>query len=167
MANNYLEELVAEWYDYRGYFVKRNIWVGKRRAGGYECELDIVAFHPGTKHLVHIEPTHDALPWKKREARFRKKFEAGRKYIPSLFPGTDLPKKIEQICLLGFGSNVNHQTLAGGKVITVADFLEEILTGIGKHSLHRKAMSENHPLLRTFQFITQNRRRVGNLLLNM
>ena len=45
MPFNYLEQLVAEWYDYKGYFLRRNVLVGKRAQGGYESELDIVAFH--------------------------------------------------------------------------------------------------------------------------
>jgi len=53
MAHNFLEQLIAEWYEYRGYFIHKNALVGKRPQGGYECELDIVAFHPGEKHLVH------------------------------------------------------------------------------------------------------------------
>ena len=60
MASNYLEQLVAEWYEYQGYFIRRNVLVGKREQGGYECELDVVAFHPETKQLVHIEPSTDA-----------------------------------------------------------------------------------------------------------
>ena len=46
MASNFLEELTAEWYEFNGYFVRRNVNVGKRPEGGYECELDVVAFHP-------------------------------------------------------------------------------------------------------------------------
>lgn len=87
MPSNHLEQLIAEWYEYQGYFVRRNILVGKRAKGGYECELDIVAFHPLTKHLVHIEPSLDANSWAVREARFKRKFDAGRKYIPGLFDG--------------------------------------------------------------------------------
>lgn len=45
MANNHLEQLVAEWYEHSGYFVRRNVLVGLRRNGGYECELDVVAFN--------------------------------------------------------------------------------------------------------------------------
>ena len=164
MANNYLEELVAEWYDFRGYLVKRNVLVGKLVKGGYECELDIVAFNPHTKHLVHVEPTHDAHDWKKRETRFTKKFTAGKKYIPGLFPGIPLPDKIEHICLLGFGSNTNHPILAGATVMTIADFIEEILRGLAGRNMHRNAMSENQPLLRTLQFITQNRKRFAKVL---
>jgi len=52
---NHLEQLVAEWYEYQGYFVRRNVHVGKRSNGGWECELDVVAFNPSEKHLVHIE----------------------------------------------------------------------------------------------------------------
>jgi hypothetical protein len=70
MANNYLEDLVAEWYQFQGYFVQRNVRVGRRATGGYECELDVVAFHPGKKHLVHVEPTMDGGSWERRELRY-------------------------------------------------------------------------------------------------
>jgi len=82
MANNFLEQLVAEWYEYRGYFVRRNVPVGRRARGGYEAELDVVAFNPGTRHLVHLEPSMDAESWETRERRFRRKFDAGREHIP-------------------------------------------------------------------------------------
>jgi hypothetical protein len=46
MANNFLEELVAEWYEFKGYFVRRSIRVGRRNGGGHEGELDVVGFQP-------------------------------------------------------------------------------------------------------------------------
>lgn len=55
MASNHLEQLAAEWYEYRGYFVRRNVRVGPRAQGGHEGELDIVAFDPRKVALVHIE----------------------------------------------------------------------------------------------------------------
>ena len=61
---------------YRGYFVRRNILVGKRDKGGHECELDVVAFNPETQRLVHVKPSMDANTWVVREARYAKKFEA-------------------------------------------------------------------------------------------
>ena len=76
---NFLEQLVAEWYEFRGYFVRRNINVGPRLKGGFESELDVVAFHPTKRHLVHIEPSMDAHSWDQREKRFTAKFAAGRK----------------------------------------------------------------------------------------
>jgi Holliday junction resolvase-like predicted endonuclease len=63
MQTNFLEEIVAEWLEYKGYIVKRNERVGRRAAGGHEGELDVVGFNPKTKHLVHIETSTDADSW--------------------------------------------------------------------------------------------------------
>lgn len=97
MANNYLEQMVAEWYEYQGYFIRRNVLVSRRERGGFESELDVVAFHPGSRHLVHVEASMDFDSWDRRESRYAQKFSAGRRYIPELFTGFDLPDEIEQI----------------------------------------------------------------------
>jgi hypothetical protein len=44
VALNFLERLVAEWYEFRGYFVRRKINVGPSLKGKFGFELDIVAF---------------------------------------------------------------------------------------------------------------------------
>lgn len=154
---NYLEELVAEWYEFNGYFVRRNVRVGKRPKGGYEGELDVVAFHPEEKRLVHIEPSMDALAWAKREERFRKKFEAGRRHIPSLFRGLNIPKEVEQIALLQFASKKNRDRLGGGKLMLVSEFLVEMLRDLRKHSVASNAVPEDKPILRTLQFVAEHR----------
>ena len=69
MPGNYLEQLVAEWYEYQGYFVRRNVLVGKRAKGGYAGELDVIAFSPTLNHLVHVEPSMDADSRAWREER--------------------------------------------------------------------------------------------------
>jgi len=154
---NYLEELVAEWYEFRGYFVRRNIRVGKRSKGGYEGELDVVAFHPETRHLVHIEPSMDALSWKKRDERFRKKFRAGQKFIPGLFAGLDIPGKVEQIALLQFASKRNRTTVGGGTLMLVSELLVEVLTELRERSVASHAVPEDKPILRTLQFVAENK----------
>ncbi len=157
---NFLEQLVAEWYEYRGYFVRRNVNVGRRPQGGHECELDVVAFHPETKHLVHIEPSMDTQSWEKREERFARKFAAGTRYIPALFTGLDIPDKIEQVALLGFGGRGSRETLGGGKLMLVSDLLTEIATGLRGVRLASNAVPEDKPLLRMMQFIGEHRGRV-------
>ena len=164
MAGNYLEQLVSEWYEFRGYFVRRNIKVGRRPAGGYEGELDVVAFHPSKKHLVHIEPSLDAHTWDKREERFAKKFAAGRKYIPKIFEGFDLPTDMEQIALLVLPSRGNRQTLGGGKLITLAELLEEIFIEIKPLSIYQNSIPEDKPLLRSFQYVSQYRQNIFRVL---
>lgn len=84
---SHLEELLVEYYEWLGHVVKCNVQVGKLSHGGYEMELDVVAYEPQANQLLHIEPSLDADSWEKREKRFVKKFQAGLKYIrPALFP---------------------------------------------------------------------------------
>src|SRR5437764_13234533 len=59
---SHLEDLLCEYYDWQGYIVRRNVKVGRLSHGGWEGELDIVAYHPKTRDLVHLEPSIDALP---------------------------------------------------------------------------------------------------------
>ena len=154
---NFLEQLTREWYEYCGYFVRQNVNVGKRKAGGYECELDIVAFNPKTNHLVHVEPSMDADSWANRETRYEKKFVAGRKYIPEIFDGLDIPDEIEQIALFVFASTKNRQTLAGGKILILDQFLAEILAGLADSTILGSAVPEQLPLMRTLQFVSYYR----------
>jgi hypothetical protein len=113
MATNFLESLISEWLQYKGMFVRTNVFAGPRDKGGYECELDIAAINLNEKIILHYEPTMDASSWSEREVRFRRKFDAGKKYIPDLF--LDFmkihPDWIEQCAVLGFGSDKNHKKL--------------------------------------------------------
>lgn len=149
---NFLEQLVAEWYEFRGYFVRRNVRVGPRPKGGHESELDVVAFHPEKNHLVHIEPSMDADSWDQREKRYAKKFEAGRKYIPGLFAGLDLPPDIEQVALLVFGSSSGRTKIGGGKILMIANFMNEIRKEIRTRRVDKAAVPEQYQLLRALQF---------------
>lgn len=161
MAGNHLESLVAEWYEFRGYFVRRNVQVGKRPKGGYECELDIVAFHPEQRSLVQLEPSLDSDSWSKREIRYKKKFEAGRKYIPSLFQAIPIPKHIDQIALFVYGGGEDRKHLAGGRVVFVRDFMADVYAGICHRKVNSAAIPEEFPLLRTLQFAAQYWNRNG------
>lgn len=150
---NFLEQLVAEWYEYNGYFVRRNVLVGKRKAGGYEGELDVVAFDPKEKHLIHIEPSSDADSWKERERRFERKFSVGRKYIPQLFKGFGaLPEKMDQIALLIFASTKRHPTIGGGKVVLIGELMAEIRKALVPKSILKSAVPEQYVILRSLQF---------------
>jgi len=148
--NNFLEQLVAEWYEFQGYFVRRNVRVGKRVRGGFSGELDVVAFNPDKKHLVHIEASSDAWSWQIREKTFARKFEIGRKYIQDVFTGFDLPK-VEPIALLMMASPRSHpDTVGGGKVQTMAGILSEIRIGLPKST--QQLVHEQYVILRTLQF---------------
>jgi hypothetical protein len=155
MAGNHLEDLVAEWYQFQGFFVRRNVQVGKRLRGGYDCELDIVAFHPAERRLIHIEPSLDSDSWERREERYRKKFAAGRKHIPGLFPGLELPKIPEQIALFVYGAHGQRTGLGGGRILLIREFMIEIRDTLRGRRVAASAIPEEFPLLRTLQFAAQ------------
>lgn len=147
---NHLEQLVAEWLQYKGYFVRVSVPVGARANGGFEGELDVVAFHFAARHLLHIECSLDALADEKREARFAAKFERGRKYVRDVFSGLDLPDDLEQVVVLQFASG-NVPTYGGARLVTVRELVHEIFDGLKGTSPRSRAVSSNLPLLRTMQ----------------
>jgi hypothetical protein len=133
------------------------VLVGKRKEGGYECELDIVGFHPVARHLLHIEPSMDAMSWEQRERRFQKKFDAGKQYIPTLFAGLELPQEIDQRAVFVFASNKVHQTVGGGRVMHVREILQEIFGELKSKSLFNSTIPEHLAILRSFQFVAEYR----------
>jgi hypothetical protein len=115
---NHLEQLVAEWLEYRGYFVRVSVQVGRRAKGGFEGELDVVAINFPANHLLHVECSLDALSAEKREPHFKAKFERGRRYIREVFRGLPVPDEPEQILVnslikLAITFARGHVTLGG------------------------------------------------------
>ena len=149
---SHLEDLIAEYYDWKGYLVKQNIKVGRLKHGGWEMELDVIAFDPHSGHLIHLEPSIDAHSWAVREQRFQKKFRAAKKYIFSeVFTWLDRKTKIEQIAIL-ISHPKGRDTLAGGKLISIDELVLEIKQEIKKCGIAAKnAIPEQYPLLRTMQ----------------
>jgi len=149
---SHLENLIAEYYDWQGYLVKRNIKVGKLNHGGWEMELDVMALNPHTDHLIHLEPSIDAHSWAKREERFSKKFNAARKYIFSeVFTWLDSNMKIEQVAVL-ISHPKGRDELAGAKIVSIDELVAEIRQKVIECGIVAKnAIPEQYPHLRTLQ----------------
>src|SRR6266511_4656479 len=149
---SHLESLIAEYLEWQGYFVRRNTKVGRRTLGGWEMELDVVGFHPQSRSLVHYEPSIDAKGWEVREARYKKKFEAGRKYIFSeLFPWLPRSTKLEQFAVF-YNHPRGRDMIAGGQILSIDELMAEIrgkVTNCG--AMISNAIPELYPLLRTIQ----------------
>ena len=147
---NHLEGLLRQYYEWNGYIVRSNVKVGRLPHGGWTGELDIVAYHPQTKKLIHLEPSMDAHSWHKREERFAKKFAAGIKYIGSeVFPWVDESIPIDQVAVLASSS---RRELAGGKVVSIDEMMKAIKTDIIDCGIMvNNAIPEEFDLLRTIQ----------------
>lgn len=164
MAANHLESLLAEWYEFQGYFLRRNVLVGKRAQGGYECELDIVGFHPVERRLIHLEASLDADSWERREDRYARKFRLGREYIPGLFAGFDLPTEIDQRAVLVFASKARNETIGGGRIVLASEVITEILVAFRDRRIAKSMIPEHMPILRTLQFVAEYREGVFEAL---
>lgn len=163
MSMNHLEQLVGEWLEFNGYFVRRNVRVAPRQLGGYDGELDVVAFHPSTRHLLHVETSLDAHSWERREIRFAQKFGLGRAHVPDLLAGLDTPAEVDQVAVLVFASRKNVDSLGGGRLLLIGDLMREIRSALLKRRVEKAAVSEQFPLLRTIQFCCQFADPAGNL----
>ncbi len=159
MAVEYLAQLVTEWYEYQGYFVRNGLWVGLESDGSYECVLDVVAFHPLRHHVVHIEPSLDLLSFDEKERHFQPKFDAGRRYLHRLF-GTEPRTHIEQIALILAAGNIPHQMIGGGKIVQQADLLAEIVKSLSRVDRACEPVPERWPLIRTLQLVCEDRQRL-------
>jgi len=151
---NHLEDLVAEWLEFNGYFVRKSVLVGKRELGGFDGELDVVGLHPRTKHLLHIECSLDAIGWAKRHERFALKFDRGRKFVASLFDGLEMNSDPDQVALLQNGGG-DRSTLGGARLVWVSEFIREVMADLGSMPPDKQAVPSNYPLLRTLQLAAQ------------
>lgn len=161
---SHLEDLIVEYFDWKGYLVKRNVKVGRLAHGGWEMELDVIAFNPQTGHLMHLEPSIDADSWEKRQKRFRKKFAAGRKYIPTdIFTWLDDDVEIEQVAIL-VSHPTNRDELCGAALYSVDEFLAIVREAvIAQGRAARNAIPEQYPHLRTLQLAFSGYNRAINL----
>lgn len=149
---NFLETLVAEWYEYTGHFVRANSRTRKRAKGGWDVELDILAFSPDNQNLIHIETSSDANAWAKRKNRFlKKKFILSHQEYETLI-GFKV-QKVEQIAIVGWTKSTKVD-LNWGKNITVIlipTLMEEITSRLKKIDPMQQAVPEGFPLLRAMQ----------------
>ena len=157
---NHLEKLVRQYYQWRGYIVRGNVRVGALEQGGWSGELDIVAYHPYSDHLIHLEPSIDTHTWEEREIRFQRKFEAGRRYIHrDIFPWLAETTPLEQVAIL---VSATRRELGGGRVVSIDEFVDMVKEAVLRRGpLCRSAIPEEYDLLRTLQLALCGYRRVA------
>jgi len=146
---NFLEQLAAEWYNYQNYFVRTNVRTEKLPHGGHSGEMDVLAYEPHTRELIHIETSSDAWPLKKREEVMRQKMRwSHEQYERAL--GVDVGK-VRKIAVCG--PSISSDGLRWGdiEVISISEFIRSIHAVVSKTPYMRSAVPEKYPLLRTMQ----------------
>jgi hypothetical protein len=149
---SHLESLIAEYLEWQGYLIRRNMKVGRRPKGGWEMELDVVGYHPQLNKIVHYEPSIDALDWAERKARYVKKFQLAQKYMfTEVFSWLDSSTQVEQIAVF-YDHPKGRDTIAGGKIMSIDELVAEIRAKvISCGPMISNAIPQQYPLLRTIQ----------------
>ena len=151
---NFLEQLVAEWYGYRDYFIRTNVKFGKRSKGGYTGEVDVLAVKPQERELIHVEASMDAYSWPKRREVFDRKFHKVQTHYQKLVGFEPDQDRIQRIALVGLNRTypVEHFEGAGFEILLIPDFVAELVEYLDKKHPLREAVPETYPLLRALQF---------------
>ena len=165
---NFLEQIVAEWYQYKGYLVRTNLRFGRNATGrgGHIGEMDVVAYEPKTEDFIHIETSIDANSWIKRKEVFEKKFTDARKYYLDIFPFKKMDIKPKQVAIVGFNSNPHPDTNSWKssapknsflgdikiEVIHIPKLFQDINAELENKDPQRDAIPETYPLLRAIQY---------------
>jgi len=149
---NFLEQLAAEYYSHMGYFVRTNVKFGLRKGrGGYEGEIDVLAFRPETSTLLHIETSMDCDSWRERKNRFQKKFKTAESHYKKLF--TFKIQKLIKIVIVGLGNPKKSVNFGPNIFIqSIPDFIKKITDYLIRYNPKNQAVPENFPLLRAMQF---------------
>lgn len=150
---NHLEELVAEWYEYTGYFVLRNIRVKKRAQGGYEGEIDVLAYKPKSQELTHIEVWGSASSWQDIEKSVHKKFSLTIEDYESVIDAT--VQNLKKIGIVGWprSTRTDLKWAEGVEILLIPEFLNSIASVVKQKDWMSNGIPEKYPLLRTIQLL--------------
>jgi len=151
---NFLEQLAAEWFEYSGYFVRTNVRARKRTKGGWDMELDVLAYDPSSNSLLHVEASGDAESWKERRDRFlNKKFVLSKEEYGEIL-GAPV-RSVSRIALVGWAKSPKNDLDWGNdiEVLTVPMFLEQITDRLRNQNFMTESVPESYPILRTIQMV--------------
>ncbi len=151
---NFLEQLVSEWYEYQGCFVRSNVRTRKRKKGGWDVELDVLAFNPKDGTLLHVETSGGSESWVERKKRFlTKKFILSTEEYETIV-GRKI-NGIRKIALVSY-SHSTKADLKWGKnieVLLIPDLLKQIAEKLRSQDPMRESVPEGFPILRAMQMV--------------
>ena len=151
---NHLETLIFQYYDWKGWVVKKNVKVGRLGRCGYAGELDVVVYDHDSDKVLHYEPSTDASKWEQRDVKYKRKFDLGKKHIPKeVFPWLKPGFTLEQIAVF-FNAPDSRKDFQGGTAISIDALVKMIRDDIEKQGrAGKKAIPEQYDLLRMVQLV--------------
>ena len=152
---NFLEQLTGEWFTYKGYFVRTNIKMNKRSKGGWDNELDVLAYSAKHGELIHVESSWDAHTWAERKERFlKKKFVYTHEEYEALVGARII--RLRKMALVGLGWSTKTASDMdwgdGIEVVLIPHFIASIGKELAAKDPLKDIVPEGFPRLRAIQF---------------
>ena len=149
MSYNVLEELAKEYYEYiKEYFVRTNVRFNKRKKkGGYKGEIDILAYVPNERKLIHLECSMGGESNDNGFKKAKKKFPDNLDY-KNLYPDNTLDfEKVEKLFIFKQTKELNDIVMPEGvKSVNLGAFIREVYNSLNTDIMN-KIIPEAYPLL--------------------
>lgn len=146
----WLEQLVQEYYDIQGYWVRTNVNYGPGRRGGYSGDADVLAFEPHNRVLVHLEVSMGAEKWEEKKATVTKKFKKAKDHYEAMCPHPFV--RTEKVAITGWSSSPAPITIPGVDIWTLGQFMHKVVELVTNRFRGSKLPPEQYPLLRAVSF---------------
>lgn len=126
----------------------------KREKGGWDVELDVLAYDPSNGTLLHVETSGDAASWAKRKRQFlAKKFILKREEYEAIL-GCKV-SKIKKIAVVGYPRSTKVDLNWGQdiEVVLIPVLIARIAEKLHLQHPTKEAVPEGFPILRAMQTV--------------
>jgi Holliday junction resolvase-like predicted endonuclease len=147
MVENFLEELAAEYYEFNGYWIKKNTRYERE-------EFDVFAMKKD--EFIHVECDGSSDTVEVIRKRLLGKFKRANKHYEQLFGLKDV-QKVKKIAIVG-RTNKEFKIGSGITRKSIPEFVTETIDFVAKQP---KTVPEQYGFLRMLQFEMQYRNLKG------
>ncbi len=161
-STNFLEELVAEWYEYNGHFVRRNVWYGNGPKGGRKGDMDVLAFNPKRKVFVHVEADGSSDKLSIVLKRLGNKFGTATSHYAQFVRGFKVEKAAVVTAVAAIKKNCKlPKNMNAVTIMTCSELTVKIIKVLKGKNPNNAVIPESWPLLRAIQLAIWTAKRKG------
>lgn len=150
---NFIKDLVCEYYEFVGFFIRRNIPIGSSRIEG-QTTIDVLAYHYSEHILFHIEKMLDGNSWDEKIVLMSDKFGMGELYYSNYVNVNNL--QIQRVTITGINEidlekAKKFERETNSKLLNIKEFMKHIKAELQKYDPFTQVIPESFPLLRAIQ----------------
>lgn len=132
MSEGFIEDLLSEWYQFKGFFVHRGFTVPSEN-GEQPLKLSFVAFNLEQRSVVHVEVAGYALSSGQIKRRYEHKFNLASNALTAAFDRSRISLSLSQILITSGASSVDSEDIDTlDEVQAAPEFLKKVMEDLLK-----------------------------------